>query len=353
MAIVCEKCGKEFALIDEGSGEKVFCPYCGARTVAEEVGELSLGTPEEETVVQPVVEQPVVEEGPTGGTNLLMPAPSADFGWAIFGTIMMGLGGFASICGVIALFGWIFQITITWSFWQWVVGIGGSLAFAFIVSMASYIANDDGVGNYAVAGLWIIGASLVANFVLAAIFRVDYLVVFGAFSVVLALMGFGFAVASRETFEETGVTVGYVLEGLAAIALMVLGLSVFSTPIIVEEAPEGWGFWQWVVGIGGSIVVALIASAICYSLDEECVCDYPVSGLITIATVVIVNFLLLTIIGPTYKVIFGCFAIASAIVAMIMACVCNEEMEDDGYIAGFWIEFGVALLAVFVGLIFF
>lgn len=356
MAIVCEKCGKEFALIDEGGGENVFCPYCGAQTGAEEVGELVLGAPEEETVVQPVVEQPAAEEQPTDGEKKLLMATSAsfaDFIVTFVGMIVMAVLGFASICGVIALVGWIFQINITWAFWQWVIGIGGGLAFAFIVAMGSFLAHENSIGDYAVTGLWIFGASVLVNFVLAAIFRAEYLVVFGAFSVVHALMGFGFAIASRETWEETGVTVGFVLEALAAIGLMVLGLSIFSTPAIAGETPTGWEFWRWVVGIGGAIVVAVIASAICYYLDENWLCDYPVSGLIAVATVAIVNFLLLTIIGLNYKVIFGCFGVASALAAMILACICHEEMEDDGYVAGFWIEFGIALLALPIGLIFF
>ena len=146
-------------------------------------------------------------------------------------------------------------------------------------------------------------------------------------------------------------TFGLVMLIIGAVAFSV-ALTWGTVAFFVWLFSLGWGFWQWVVGILGSLVVAFFSIGILSVLDEQGVCDYTVSGLIFLAVAAVANFLLAGSIGEGYQVIFGCFSVVGGLSALALAGNCFGDMEE-GFGAGYLLELGGIILLMVLGLVLF
>ena len=99
---------------------------------------------------------------------------------------------FFVIGGIVALLAMVIPYIashgLSWTVWQWIIGIGGGAALFGLVAWLIYWLDDEVVADYYVTGVISIGIVVLLNFILLVAFGGAYKIIFYCFSV-LALTG--------------------------------------------------------------------------------------------------------------------------------------------------------------------
>lgn len=111
-----------------------------------------------------------------------------------------------------------------------------------------------------------------------------------------------------------------------------------------------WRAWQWLIGIVGGGWLAFALGTLIYLLNDGIVCDYYLSGLISLGGITLVNFVLLLIFRENYKALFGCISAWEILGGATLAGVCFADIEDEFGWGTILASVGV-LLVMLVGLI--
>lgn len=130
---------------------------------------------------------------------------------------------------------------------------------------------------------------------------------------------------------------------VGAIIAIVLGFVIFGKRI-------PWNVWQWIIGIGGGIVLALIVGVILLFLDDEFCIEYYVSGTIVIYLLAISNFVGQSLIVDAYRIIFICYSSIFLIGGIIFAILAFSDYENGWGIA-MVIAIVLTIIFLIIGLI--
>lgn len=124
---------------------------------------------------------------------------------------------------------------------------------------------------------------------------------------------------------------------IGAIIAIVLGLIFFGKRI-------SWNVWQWIIGIGGGIVLVLIVSVVLLLLDDEFCIEYYASGTIVVYLLSIASFVAQCLLGDAYRIIFICYSSILLIGGIIFAISAFSDYENGWGIA--------MIIAIFLTIIF-
>ena len=149
--------------------------------VATTKKEEKISPPKPQRIVPVKVEK--AEESKKEETRTLLQSPS-NLGVSDDVDFFIGTGAIMLLATIIAgLLLWICGWGGSWTAWQWVIGIVGGGWLALVAAFFIYIWNDAFVVDYYVSGIISVIAFALINFIFFLIFRGDYKVIFGTFSV--------------------------------------------------------------------------------------------------------------------------------------------------------------------------
>ncbi len=94
-----------------------------------------------------------------------------------------------------------------------------------------------------------------------------------------------------------------------------------------------WDFWQWVIGIGGGILLIVIVGALLIFLSEEFDVAYYASGTIFLYLLSIANFVVLCVFCDLYQIIFICYSVIFLLSGIALAVGAFEDFEENWGIA--------------------
>ena len=107
--------------------------------------------------------------------------------------------------------------------WQWLIGIaGGILLLAVLAGIVAWL-DEECLADYYVLGSFVLGICTLINFILLLIFRGNYKIIFGCYSVIELLGGLILVVPTFDDCEEGWGGV-QIVEIFVNIALFVVGL---------------------------------------------------------------------------------------------------------------------------------
>ncbi len=112
------------------------------------------------------------------------------------------------------------------------------------------------------------------------------------------------------------------------IAAVVLGAAAVIL-LFVWPGNLTWNFWQWVIGIGGGLLIAAVVVFLMYILDAIGP-EYHQSLSVMLTIAAIVNLLLLLVNGESYLIIALCYMVLIVIGGIITAFISFTEYES-GY----------------------
>lgn len=130
---------------------------------------------------------------------------------------------------------------------------------------------------------------------------------------------------------------------VGAIIAIILGLAFFGKRI-------PWNVWQWIIGVGGGIVLALIVGVILSFLDDEFCIEYYASGTIVVYLLSIASFVVQCLLGDAYRIIFICYSAIFIIGGIIFAISAFSDYENGWGIATI-IAIVLTILFLIIGLI--
>lgn len=175
--------------------------------------------PQKKAVVQAVItktEEPQEEETRTPLTSSYVGGGDTD---VIIGLSIMGGALLAIVLFIVfaCVFNW------SWTVWQWLIGIaGGILLLAILAGIVAWF-DEECLADYYVLGFFVLGICTLINFILLLIFRGNYKIIFGCYSVIELLGGLILVVPTFDDCEEGWGGV-QIVEIFVNIALFVVGL---------------------------------------------------------------------------------------------------------------------------------
>ena len=141
--------------------------------------------------------------------------------------IFLGCGAILLIASLlVGLFGLlvgIFDWTIPWGVWQWIIGIVGGGWLALGLGLLIYLLHDSVICDYFISGFLCLGVVAVVNFVLLLCLRENYKVIFGCISA-WAILGSGALSAICFDDVEDGWSWIYIGMTIVVLMLMIIGL---------------------------------------------------------------------------------------------------------------------------------
>ena len=112
----------------------------------------------------------------------------------------------------------------SWTVWQWLIGIvGGIILSAILIGIVAWL-DEECLADYYVLGFFVLGICTLINFILLLIFRGNYKIIFGCYSVIELLGGLILVFPTFDDCEEGWGGV-QIVEILVNIVLFVVGLS--------------------------------------------------------------------------------------------------------------------------------
>ena len=174
---------------------------------------------QKKAVVQAVItkaEEPEVEETRTPLTSSYVGGGDTD---VIIGLSIMGGALLAIVLFIVfaCVFNW------SWTVWQWLIGIaGGILLLAVLAGIVAWL-DEECFADYYVLGFFVLGICTLINFILLLIFRGNYKIIFGCYSVIELLGGLILVFPTFDDCEEGWGGV-QIVEILVNIVLFVVGL---------------------------------------------------------------------------------------------------------------------------------
>lgn len=135
-----------------------------------------------------------------------------------------GCGGWTIFFLIVAfvILGFVFLPDASWTFWQWVIGIGGGLISLAIMTLIAGIIEETVYTESECSLLFLLPIAMIANFVLFEVFKADYRIIFCCFSVLQSIFHIILTFTSFDDGEECGW--GHLIEFGINITVMVLSL---------------------------------------------------------------------------------------------------------------------------------
>lgn len=175
--------------------------------------------PQKKAVVQAVItktEETQEEETRTPLTSSYVGGGDTD---VIIGLSIMGGALLAIVLFIVfaCVFNW------SWMVWQWLIGIaGGILLLAVLAGIVAWL-DEECLADYYVLGFFVLGICTLINFILLLIFRGNYKIIFGCYSVIELLGGLVLVFPTFDDCEEGWGGV-QIVEIFVNIALFMVGL---------------------------------------------------------------------------------------------------------------------------------
>lgn len=99
-----------------------------------------------------------------------------------------------------------------------------------------------------------------------------------------------------------------------ALGISVLVLAFFMILALVFN--NQWAVWQWFVGIAGTIVLAAFVVVPIFTYRDSF--GFALLGFITLASSILINFILLAIFRESYSVVCGCLSVCALAMIIVM-----------------------------------
>ena len=131
------------------------------------------------------------------------------------------IGGLLFCIGLLGLFALVFSWP--WVVWQWLLGIVGGIALLIISFCVVAWFDYEILVDYHVLGTWLLGITIVINFVLALFLRGNYKIMFGCFSVFEIIGGITLAIVTYSDCEDDWFW-AQIVEVLVTVLLFVVGM---------------------------------------------------------------------------------------------------------------------------------
>ncbi len=225
--------------------------------------------------------------------------------------------GLLVLCGAFAIFGLVaLFMNLDWTGNQWFIGIGSGLVLAAASVGLSFL-FENLIDNYKCQTLTVIIPILFVGNILLRCF-------FGEESVGIIfriLMAFIFAGSvANAVFTHIEQEEKYMPPNIIAAVLSAL-------LFFIWPGDFSWTVWQWIIGIGGGLVLCALAIFAVLILDEIGPETHQSLSVILILFT-IANLVLLLILEQNYLIISMCFMVILAIGAIITAFISFSEASS-------------------------
>ena len=176
--------------------------------------------PPQNKVVPKVVitkaEEPEENETRTPLTNPYLAKADNDviIGLSVMGGILFAI---ALLVTLACVFSW------PWAFWQWFIGIVGGGILAGILITVVFTLNDSLIIDFYVLGTFVLGASILINFILVLILKGNYKTMFGCFSIFELIGGVILTIASFDDYESEWGS-AQIVEIIVAVILFIIAM---------------------------------------------------------------------------------------------------------------------------------
>lgn len=225
--------------------------------------------------------------------------------------------GLLVLCGAFAIFGLVaLFMNLDWTGNQWFIGIGSGLVLAAASVGLSFL-FENLIDNYKCQTLTVIIPILFAGNILLRCFL-------GGESVGIIfriLMAFIFAGSvANAVFTHIEQEEKYMPPNIIAAVLSAL-------LFFIWPGDFSWTVWQWIIGIGGGLVLCALAIFAVLILDEIGPETHQSLSVILILFT-IANLVLLLILEQNYLIISMCFMVILAIGAIITAFISFSEASS-------------------------
>ena len=219
--------------------------------------------------------------------------------------------GLLVLCGAFAMF-----MNLDWTGNQWFIGIGSGLVLAAASVGLSFL-FENLIDNYKCQTLTVIIPILFAGNILLRCFLGEESV--GIIFRILMAFIFAGSVANA-VFTHIEQEEKYMPPNIIAAVLSAL-------LFFIWPGDFSWTVWQWIIGIGGGLVLCALAIFAALILDEiGPETHQSLSVILTLFT--IANLVLLLILEQNYLIISMCFMVILAIGAIITAFISFSEASS-------------------------
>lgn len=218
------------------------------------------------------------------------------------------LGGILLISALVILF-----LNLDWTGRQWLIGIGSGLALtAASVGMAFLFENL--INNYKCQTLSVAVPTILLGCILMRCFfsEESFGIVFKILMVFIFAGSIANAVFTHIELEEKFMPPNIVVAVCSAFLFF------------IWPGNFSWEVWQWIIGVGGGMVLCGVAVVLAWIL-EEIGPEIHQSLSVMLLLTTFVNFVLLFVIGKNYLIIFMCFAVILGIGSLINAFISFSE----------------------------
>ena len=225
--------------------------------------------------------------------------------------------GLLVLCGAFAIFGLVaLFMNLDWTGNQWFIGIGSGLVLAAASVGLSFL-FENLIDNYKCQTLTVIIPILFAGNILLRCFLGDESV--GIIFRILMAFIFAGSVANA-VFTHIEQEEKYMPPNIIAAVLSAL-------LFFIWPGDFSWTVWQWIIGIGGGLVLCALAIFAVLILDEIGPETHQSLSVILILFT-IANLVLLLILEQNYLIISMCFMVILAIGAIITAFISFSEASS-------------------------
>lgn len=225
--------------------------------------------------------------------------------------------GLLVLCGAFAIFGLVaLFMNLDWTGNQWFIGIGSGLVLAAASVGLSFL-FENLIDNYKCQTLTVIIPILFAGNILLRCFLGDESV--GIIFRILMAFIFAGSVANA-VFTHIEQEEKYMPPNIIAAVLSAL-------LFFIWPGDFSWTVWQWIIGIGGGLVLCALAIFAALILDEIGPETHQSLSVILILFT-IANLVLLLILEQNYLIISMCFMVILAIGAIITAFISFSEASS-------------------------
>lgn len=225
--------------------------------------------------------------------------------------------GLLVLCGAFAIFGLVaLFMNLDWTGNQWFIGIGSGLVLAAASVGLSFL-FENLIDNYKCQTLTVIIPILFAGNILLRCFLGDESV--GIIFRILMAFIFAGSVANA-VFTHIEQEEKYMPPNIIAAVLSAL-------LFFIWPGEFSWTVWQWIIGIGGGLVLCALAIFAVLILDEIGPETHQSLSVILILFT-IANLVLLLILEQNYLIISMCFMVILAIGAIITAFISFSEASS-------------------------
>ena len=222
--------------------------------------------------------------------------------------------GLLVLCGAFAIFGLVaLFMNLDWTGNQWFIGIGSGLVLAAASVGLSFL-FENFIDNYKCQTLTVIIPILFAGNILLRCFLGEESV--GIIFRILMAFIFAGSVANA-VFTHIEQEEKYMPPNIIAAVLSAL-------LFFIWPGDFSWSVWQWIIGIGGGLVLCALAIFAALILDEIGPETHQSLSVILILFT-IANLVLLLILEQNYLIISMCFMVILAIGAIITAFISFSE----------------------------